>query len=172
MEKIKKIGIDARFFGSKDKGFGRYVENLIKNLENADKKNHYFIFLNKDRDKEYNPENPNFRKILIGHNSMWPFRLDKKTKNQNLDIIHFTCLPPPVFYKTKNKIIVTVHDFTWKIFPSFKNPFKKFFYNRAFSGAMKKADKIIAVSEHTKKDIIRFYKIIPEKIKVIYEGVS
>ena len=74
--------------------------------------------------------------------------------------------------KTKNKIIVTVHDFTWKTFPSFKNPLKKFFYNRVFSGAIKKADKIIAVSEHTKKDIIRFYKIIPEKIKVIYEGVN
>ena len=43
-----KIGIDARFFGAKDKGFGRYTENLIRNLEKIDSVNHYFIFLRKD----------------------------------------------------------------------------------------------------------------------------
>ena len=172
MQKAKKIGIDARFFGSKDKGFGRYVENLIINLENLDKKNRYFIFLNKKRDKEYTPRNPNFQKILIGHNSLWPFKIDKKMKIQNLDIIHLTCLPFPILYGSKSKIIFTVHDLIWKIFPPFKNPLKKIFYAWSFSKTTRKANKIIAVSEHTKKDILRFYKINPHKIKVIYEGVS
>jgi len=174
MEEIKKIGIDARFFGSKDKGFGRYVENLIINLENIDKINQYFIFLNRGREKEYTPRNPNFRKILIGHNSLWPFKIDKKMKSCDLDLdmIHFTCLPFPVFYKTRNKIVLTVHDLTWRAFPPFKNPLKKFFYGLIFSNAIKKADRIIAVSEYTKKDILSFCKTDQEKIKVIYEGVS
>ena len=172
MKEAKKIGIDARFFGPKDKGFGRYVENLIMNLENIDKINQYFIFLNKDREKEYIPRNPNFRKILIGHNSLWPFKIDKKMKGNDLDIIHFTCLPPPVFYKTRNKIVLTLHDLTWRVFPPFRNPLKKFFYGLSFSNAVKKANKIIAVSEYTKKDILRLYKVNPEKIKVIYEGAS
>jgi glycosyltransferase involved in cell wall biosynthesis len=172
MKEAKKIGIDARFFGTKDKGFGRYVENLIMNLENIDKINQYFIFLNKNREKEYSPRNPNFRKILIGHNSLWPFKIDKKMKVRDLDIIHFTCLPFPVFYKAKNKIVLTVHDLTWKIFSPSRNPLKKFFYSLSFSNAVKKADKIIAVSEYTKKDISKLYKINPDKIKIIYEGVS
>jgi len=172
MKEVKKIGIDARFFGPKDKGFGRYVENLIVNLENIDKINQYFIFLNKDREEEYTPRNPNFRKILIGHNSLWPFKIDKKMRVRGLDVIHFTCLPFPVFYNARSKIVLTVHDLTWKIFPSFKNPLKKFFYGLSFSNAIKKANKIIAVSEYTKKDISRLYKVNPEKIKVIYEGVS
>lgn len=171
MKEAKKIGIDARFFGPKDKGFGRYVENLIMNLEDIDKTNQYFIFLNKNREEEYAPRNPNFRKILIGHNSLWPFKIDKKMKVRELDIIHFTCLPLPVFYKTKSKIVLTVHDLTWKIFPSFKNPLKKFFYGLSFSNAIKKANKIIAVSECTKKDILMLYNVNSEKIKVIYEGI-
>jgi glycosyltransferase involved in cell wall biosynthesis len=172
MKVAKKIGIDARFFGPKDKGFGRYVESLVINLENIDKTNQYFIFLNKNREEEYAPRNPNFRKILIGHNSLWPFKIDKKMKVRDLDIIHFTCLPLPVFYKVKNEIVFTVHDLIWKTFPPFKNPLKKFFYGLTFSNAIKKANKIIAVSENTKKDISRLYRINSEKIKVIYEGVS
>ncbi|MDP2934490.1 MAG: glycosyltransferase [bacterium] len=172
MKEVKKIGIDARFFGSKDKGFGRYVENLIKNLENIDKTNQYFIFLNKDREKDYIPRNPNFRKIPINHNFLWPLKVDKKIQNWELDIIHFTCLPFPLFYRTKNKIVITVHDLIWRIFPPFKNPLKIFFYRLSFSNAIKKANAVIAVSKHTQKDILEIYKINKEKTKVIYEGVN
>jgi len=172
MKEAKKIGIDARFFGCRDKGFGRYVENLIKNLENIDKTNQYFIFLNKNREKEYIPQNPNFRKIIISHNFLWPLKIDKKIYDWELDIIHFTCLPFPLFYKTKNKTVITVHDLIWRISPPFKNLLKKFFYRLSFSNAIKKANTVIAVSKHTQKDILEIYKINQDKIKVIYEGVN
>jgi len=172
MEKIRKIGIDARFFGCRDKGFGRYVENLILNLEKADEKNLYFIFLNEKRDDVYTPHAANFKKILIGHSSFWPFKIDKKINKENLDIIHFTCLPFPIFYKNKSKTVFTVHDLTWKLYPSFRNILKKFFYNLSFSRAIKKAEIIIVNSEYTKNDILKFYKINPSKIKVVYEGTN
>ena len=43
MEKGKKIGIDARFYGKA--GPGRYTKNIIKHLEKVDKKNKYFVLL-------------------------------------------------------------------------------------------------------------------------------
>ena len=43
MEMQKTIGIDARFLG--DAGPGRYVKNIVENLENLDTKNNYVIFL-------------------------------------------------------------------------------------------------------------------------------
>jgi len=170
MEKTKKIGIDARFFGPKDKGFGRYVENLIENLEIIDKVNQYFIFLNEERAKEYVPGNPNFRKILINYGSLWPFKTDKRMGDWELDVMHFTCLPPPLFYN--RKFILTMHDMTWRIFPPFKNSPKRLIYSIVFKRAIERAEKIISVSEYTKKDILKFYKINPQKIEVIYEGVS
>lgn len=172
MKEIKKIGIDARFFGFKDKGFGRYVENLIKNLEIIDKDNQYFIFLKKTREKDYFPQNINFHKILIGHNFLWPFKFDKKITNQDLDLIHFTCLPPPLSYGFKGKTIITVHDLIWKFCPPFKNFLKKFFYGLCFGRAIKKADKVITVSACVKNDILENYNISSEKIKFIYEGIN
>jgi len=168
---VKKIGIDARFFGPKDKGFGRYVQNLISNLEIIDKKNHYFIFLNKKRDGEYFPKNQNFKKILVKHNRYWSVKIDKKFYQPDLDVIHFTCLPPPIFYKARSKMIFTLHDLTWRFFPVFKNPIKKFFYNLSFLNAVRNAALIIVPSKHTKKDVLRLYKIDPQRVKVIYEGV-
>jgi len=170
---IKKIGIDARFFGPRDKGLGRYTENLVRNLEKIDPPtggNQYFIFLRKERLEDYQPANQNFKKILV----RWPFLM--LLKKYNLDLMHFTFYKVPIFYR--NRFILTVHDLTWQRFPIF-NPLKKLIYKIGFNLAVQRAEKIIAVSEYVKEDIIKTYsakngasKINPEKIKVIYEGVS
>jgi len=177
--KIKRIGIDARFFGPKDKGFGRYTENLIRNLEDIDFKNKYFIFLREDSYKEYQPRNRNFKKVLADYK--WyslkeQIFLPLKLKKYKLDLVHFTHFNVPILYK--QKFVVTIHDLTLRKFPttkkSFKNfftyPFKKLGYKIVFSRAVKKAEKIIAISNYTKQEILKYYNIEPEKIQVIYEG--
>ena len=182
------IGIDARFFGAKDKGFGRYTEQLIRNLEKLDYKNQYFIFLRKDSWKEYQPKNPcladrqvNFKKILANYKWYgWKEQvlLPLKLRKYKLNLVHFTHFNVPIFYR--GRFIVTIHDLTLRYFPTskknFKNlifyPFKNLAYRVVFKHAIKNSEKIIAVSEYTKKDILRHYKINPEKINVIYEGVS
>lgn len=175
------IGIDARFFGAKDKGFGRYTEQLIRSLEKLDHKNQYFIFLRKDSWKEYQPKNPNFKKILANYKWYgWKEQmfLPLKLKKYKLDLVHFTHFNVPIFYK--GRFIVTIHDLTLRHFPTFKKnfknlifyPFKNLAYRIVFRQAIKNSEKIIAVSEYTKKDILRYYKINPEKINVIYEGIT
>jgi hypothetical protein len=155
MEKIRKIGIDARFFGPEDKGLGRYSENLIGNLEKIDQKNRYFIFFQKNRFADYEPKNPNFKKDLFENLSKY-----------ELDLMHFTYFKMPFFYG--GKFIVTVHDLT----TSHVGIFKKMAYAIILRNALKKAKGIIAVSETTKKEILKKYHINPAKIKTIYEGVS
>lgn len=175
--RARRIGIDARFFGPRDKGIGRYTENLIKNLEKIDppdseagKENQYFIFLRKERLEDYQPANQNFKKILV----RCPFLM--LLKKYNLDLMHFTFYKVPIFYK--NKFILTVHDLTWQRFPVF-SPLKRLVYKIGFNLAVQRAEKIITVSNYVKEDIIKTYsaknganKVNPDKIKVIYEGVS
>lgn len=175
------IGIDARFFGPKDKGFGRYTEQLIRNLEKIDKKNQYFIFLRRDSWEEYRSKNKNFKKVLADYKWYgWKEQilLPLKLRKYNLDLVHFTHFNVPIFYR--RKFIVTIHDLTLRYFPTYKRniknfllyPFKKLAYRIVFKHAIKNSDKIIAISEHTKKDILKHYKINPNKIKVIYEGIT
>lgn len=156
-----RIGIDARFFGAKDKGLGRYTENLIKNLEVLDNHNQYFIFLKKERLEDYVPQNQNFKKILF-----------HQLRQNNLDLMHFTYFKVPFFYQ--GRFIVTIHD----LITSHVGIFKKIIYKLITWRAIKKSEKIIAVSNYTKQEILKHYhrsseagRIKSDKIKVIHEGV-
>lgn len=149
-----RIGIDARFFGAKDKGLGRYTENLIRNLEVLDNHNQYFIFLKKERFNDYSPGQPNFRKLLFS-----------QIEENKPDLMHFTYFKAPFFYQ--GRFVVTIHD----LITSHVGFFKKIIYKLITRRALRKAERIIAVSNYTKSEISKKYKINPEKIKVIYEGV-
>jgi len=188
------IGIDARFFGPKDKGYGRYTKQLIGNLEKADRENQYFVFLRKNSWEEYKPENPNFKKVLADYKWYgWKEQifLPIQLKKHKLDLVHFTHFNVPILYSApwfsfkrnfqrKRKFIVTIHDLTLRHFStrkkSLKNlffyPFKNLAYRIVLRHAIKNSKRIIAISEHTKKDILKHYKVNPDKIKVIYDGVQ
>ena len=60
-----RIGIDARLYGPKNGGLGRYLEQIIFFLEEIDKENEYIIFLYKDNFDLYQPRNKRFKKVIF-----------------------------------------------------------------------------------------------------------
>jgi glycosyltransferase involved in cell wall biosynthesis len=176
-----RIGIDARLYGVSDRGIGRYTEKLIEYLEKIDFENEYFIFLRQEGFNQYQPKNKNFHKILANYRAysfkeqiIFPFHLYK----YKLDLVHFTHFNVPIFYL--KPFIVTIHDLIISKFPDSRATTLPYFlykikligYKIVLKNAVKFAKKIIAVSEATKKDIVKILKIEPEKIAVIYEGVD
>jgi glycosyltransferase involved in cell wall biosynthesis len=178
-----KIGIDARLYGIKDRGIGRYAERLIAYLEKIDTQNEYFIFLRQDGFKNYLPQHKNFHKILA---DFQPYSLKEQItfpcqlKKCKLDLVHFLHFNVPIFYR--RSFVVTIHDLIITRFPDSRRKstrlplflyyLKLFFYNLVLKNALKKSKKIIAVSEATKKEIISLFNIDFPKINVIYEGVD
>jgi len=180
-KKIKRIGIDARFYGPIGKGLGRYTQELVDNIIKIDNENQYVVFLTKENFDKFKTENPNVKKVLadirwytLAEQILFPMILMK----EKLDIVHFPHFNAPIFYP--KKFIVTIHDLIVHKFPDERattlNPFiykiKLLFYKAVIWSAVKRAKKIIAVSNFTKQDIINEFKIDPDKITVIYEGVS
>ncbi len=174
-----KIGIDARFYGPKQKGLGRYVQKLVDNLEKVDLNNQYIIFLRKENWSEYQPTNSNFKKVLADYRwyslkeqLMMPFKIWQA----KVDLMHFPHFNLPIF--CFKPFVVTIHDLVLRKFPtrraSMLNPFLYWLKNLAYRLvvflAVKRAKKIIAVSNYTKKDILKYFRVKPEKIKVVYEG--
>lgn len=175
-----KIGIDARFLGIKQKGLGRYTQKLVDNLEKIDLTNEYFIFLRKENFGEYEPKNPRFKKVLADYHwytfaeqIFFPFALYK----HNLDLVHFPHFNVPIFYC--KKFVVTVHDLTLLHFPTVKNStlhpifyrIKFLAYRLAIHLAIARAQKIITISQFTKKDIIANYGAgVEKKVFVTYEA--
>lgn len=85
------------------------------------------------------------------------------------DVYFCDGLIPHTFYKSKK--IAIVHDLMVKIYPENYSIIKRL-YLEIFFSQLKKADRIVCVSETTKKDIIHFYGVDSKKIVVCYNGVD
>ncbi len=181
-----KIGIDARFYGPIGKGLGRYtqevVDNIIKINENLDVDSFEFvIFLSPDNYDEFISNSPKVKKVMINigwyswrEQVVMPFYIWR----EHLDLIHFPHFNIPVF--TPVKFVMTLHDLILTHFPTVRATTKKVFiykiknlaYKLVMMAAISRSQKIITVSEFTKKDIIHKFKIPASKIIVTYEGVA
>jgi len=76
----------------------------------------------------------------------------------------------PSIKKNSVKVVVTVHDLIFLRYPKFYSLFDRIVHKIKVKKACNRADVVIAVSEQTKKDVVDFLHIPPEKVKVIYQG--
>lgn len=177
-----RIGIDARFFGVRRKGLGRYTQKLVESLERIDSKNKYFVFLRAENFGEYAPQNANFKKVLADYR--W-YTLEEQLKfpgllgRYNLDLVHFPHFNVPLFYF--GKFVVTIHDLVLFHFSTVRSStlntflygFKFLMYRLVINSALRRSSRLITVSKFTKRDILKRYKTLPqEKIIVTYEAAE
>lgn len=181
-----RIGIDARFYGSVGKGLGRYTQKLIENLEKIDSSDsadgrQYFVFLRKENFEEYQPQSKNFHKVLADfrwYTFSEQINMPRLLYKYRLDLVHFPHFNVPLFYR--RKFVITIHDLILIHFPTIRgtalNPvfywLKFLAYKLVINSAIHRSQKIIAVSEFTKKDILGHYRVPAEKIKVTYEAAD
>lgn len=176
-----RIGIDCRMFQSSFTGIGRYTFELVKNLQilsRTDPKagqHEFVLFLNEPEFSKFKPTEPNFKKVQVDAKH---YSLDEQTKflktlkEEKLDLMHFTHFNAPIRYN--KPFVTTIHDLTHTLFPGKKMrglPYRMA-YKAVVKNAVKKAKRVIAVSENTKKDLIKMLRTPSHKIDVIYEGVN
>lgn len=185
---MSKIGIDARLWD--ETGVGRYIRNLVKELQVLDQKNNYVLFV-LAKDKEVIEKAINLSTSLREHNKWSVITTDirwhslseqltfaKILENENLDLVHFPYFSVPMRYN--RPYVVTIHDLILHHFPTGKAStlptplyyLKHYGYKFVISQAAKKAKKIITVSESTAKQIVTDLHIKREEIVVTYEGVD
>lgn len=181
-----RIGIDARTILNPEKGdaigVGHYTYQLIRNLLEIDKENEYVIFFDfhaREKDiKKFKKPNvkvkfypfSDYKKYLPGaYNEI----LGTATlMRERLDIIHSTSPASRIPASYRGKTVVTIHDLaaykTPDVFPKIKTAR----FKAVTSMMIGKADKVIAVSQSTKKDICEIFGCKGEKVKVIYSGLD
>jgi hypothetical protein len=107
-----RIGIEAqRIFRPKKHGMDVVALELVRNLQQIDLKNKYFIFVKPDSDKQVIHETPNFHIIELngGPYPTWEqIALPFAVKKYNCDILHCTSNTAPIFCPVP--LIVTLHD--------------------------------------------------------------
>jgi len=172
-----RIGIDARMYGAESTtGIGVYIENLVNQLFKIDSRNEYFLLLTQEAFSKFNPPNSRIKKIKV--DCRWyswseQIQLPRILKKLNLDLVHFPHFNVPIFYR--GDYVVSIHDITPKFFPGprVKSSFiRQLGYQLVFRRGIKKAKKILTVSEHTKNNLIKYFSVDAGKIKVTYPGVD
>lgn len=174
-----KIVIDARLYNQS--GVGRYLHKLIENLALIDRKNQYVIFLTAQDFQTIKLPNNNFQKRLVDiswHSIAEQLLLPVYLISEKPDLVHFPYFSVPLFYR--GKFIITIHDLIIDHFDtgraSTRNlliyKLKRLCYKIIIKSAILRANKIIAVSQSTKKEIIDHYHISAGKIMVTYEAAD
>jgi len=180
-----RIGIDARMYGVKHAGIGRYIENLIKEIsKNAIRhpQIQFILFLRKNDiaalKKTYGTVcqyvEADFSHYGLKEQLVFPFVLHKA----KCDLIHFPHFNVPLGYR--QPFVVTIHDLT-KHFSRGKETttrsailycIKYRGYKIIFNNTIRRAKLIFVDSNYVKQALIKQYQIKPKKIMVTYLGVD
>jgi glycosyltransferase involved in cell wall biosynthesis len=172
-----KIGIDARLYGPRQGGIGRYIQQLIAELEKLNSEHNFVIFLRKNNWDEYSPKSPNFSKVLADipwYGWKEQLILPKIFNKSKLDLLHIPHWNVPIFYN--GAFVITLHDLLLFHFPTRRAStlgpllywFKQLSYKLVLKHAVKKARNIITVSEFSKQDINQVFKTALDKITGTY----
>lgn len=173
-----KIGFDAKRAFNNAAGLGNFSRNTISALSRYFPDNEYFlfhpgtsdpVFIAPENTEELKPRGPWWNSLK----NLWrSFRIGGLAKEKQLDIYHGLSHELPVgIEKTGVKTIVTIHDLIYLRYPDYYSAIDRNIYDRKFRHACRIADRIHAISEQTRQDLIRFFGVPTSKIQVIYQSV-
>ena len=160
-------------------GLGRYSERLAGALLARDPAR-YALFYNRGgagRFPETLPAGARRREVSWGYK---PWRM--AVLLGHLGRLPFNRLVPDaeLFHSTEHLLlplrgvptVLTVHDLIFKLFPDYHKRLNYWYLNQAMPLYVERASAIIAVSEATKRDLVKFYGVDPAKVTVVYEAAA
>jgi len=169
-----QIGLDAsRANNDQKSGVEWYAHHLIRQLMKIDSENQYFLYTDKPLEAALKPSVNNFKEAYL----KWPLarfwtlgRLTLETVFKRPDVLFVPSHTFPLIGGKKN--VITWHDVGYERYPETYTKWELKSLKQGARRAIKLADKIITVSNYTKKELTRIYKAKPEKIEVVYHGLN
>ena len=168
------IGIDGNEANITSRvGVGQYAFNLLKNLYLLDNKNQYIIYLKNPPLPDLPKVTKNWRYKVFGPQKLWTkfaLPLHLFTQPEKLDLFYSPSHYSPSFAPCPT--IPTIHDLGYLQFHSQFT--KKDLYQLInwTKQSIKKATHIVTVSNFSKIELEKTYKINPQKITIAYNGVG
>ncbi|MDR1180544.1 MAG: glycosyltransferase family 4 protein [Bacteroidales bacterium] len=169
-----RIGFDAKRIFFNHSGLGNYGRNIFSALCNSCPDNDYFLFTPHENGNLFSIEHTRIitpQGFYAFFSSLWKYRhIGHDARKYNLDIYHGLSneLPRDIDISGAKRV-VTIHDTIFMRYPQWYKWHDRMIYKQKTAFACKKADVIIAASQQTKEDLIRFFHIKEEKIQVIYQ---
>lgn len=173
---MMKIGYDAKRLFTNFTGLGNYSRSLVGQYHRAFPEDEIFLFTPDIKDEpRIKPflDNSSFQIIQPGgFQPIWrSLDVVKDISKSGVQVYHGLSHELPIgLSRLDIKKVVTIHDLIFKYYPDDNTWFDRRIYDWKWNHACKSADTVIAISEQTKKDLVHYYNVRPEKIKVIYQS--
>lgn len=167
-----RVAIDIRRAG--DFGFGTYIRNIVNQFARTDTETLYLLIGQQWHLKQFDPLPRNF-KLLKYDAAPGSFQthihLPFLLRHHHVDILHMPWFYAPAYVPAR--LVITVHDLTDVLAPPAGTPAlvqagRLFFARRALS----QADRILAVSQSSKRELSRAFGVSENKIEVVYNALD
>jgi glycosyltransferase involved in cell wall biosynthesis len=170
-------------------GINWYIHNLLTHLPRVDRHNRYTAFIG---DERFTPSTslrgepvepsghrspglalklsrlPTSRPVvrIFWEQAVQPFALRK----ESVDLLHALAFVTPLLSPCPS--VVTIYDLSFLLYPESFKRFKRFYLGLFTRLSARKARRVIAISESTRRDVVRLLGVPPEKVEVVYCGID
>lgn len=178
------IGFDAKYANADNDRLGSYSRFIIKAIAKACPENAYFRLYTPHHlpNAEYDaleelqnvesmePDGSLWRKLSW----LWQLvRVSKDAKRGDVELFHGPANRLPFGLSRRDiRSVVTIHDLMHIRYPKQFNIIERIVRDLEIRSACHRADRIVATSEATKRDLAHLLRINHEKIDVVYEGCN
>lgn len=147
-----KIGFDAKRYFHNRTGLGNYSRTLVEGLRTMFPENDYVLYDEKALKRT--------------------FRLGHQAEREGCDVFHGLSNEIPMDSMGRTRSVVTMHDICWKTYPEMYHFMDRHIYDLKYGRSCQRANRVVAISESTKQDVMRYYGVPEERIEVIYQPVQ
>lgn len=174
------IGFDAKRAYHNGTGLGNYSRSLVQSLAAFFPEHKYFL-LNPKASRRFSlPALPNLTEVLpqtmLGKAlpALWRSRwMTTDLQRLQVDLYHGLSAELPAGIRhTGIKSVVTIHDLIFERYPQQYNPIDVRIYRQKYKYACRVADRVIAISQQTKRDLVDIYGVPAQKIDVCYQSCN
>ena len=171
-----RIGFDAKRLFRNHTGLGNYSRTLIGHLAKFYPDHDYLLYA--ARPGRNSVTEPFFNRdhfTIKRPRSIRPFwrrkGITKELSQDQVDVFHgLSHQIPQGIDPSQTRTVVTIHDLIHQILPETYNRFDRMVYDQRIAYALKHSDHVIAISEHTRKDVLSLYPEVSSKISVVYQA--
>ena len=168
-----KVAIDIRRMT--EFGIGTYIRNVVRTLARLDRDSKYFLIGSPSKVTECGPLPSNFRAVpLEGRDTTLKGNLDFRAIVRRLgcDVVHV----PHLFWIPRGlgcPYVLTVHDLLEHMYGSRDaSSFRRSAHFYLTRRVLRKASRVIAVSQFTKNEIEKLFSIPGRRIEVVYNAID
>lgn len=184
-----RIGINASFLRKPGTGIGQVTLYFLRTLaeSEAGKSHDFILYLEADADTDFLPQNfqkriflPLWKRDDLLRKILWEKRVAREALQDDCQVFLSLYQAATMFPRIESTVkaaaslqhIMVVHDIIPRIFPLYRGNIRQAFHWKLVEAGIRAAHHIVAVSEHTKKDLVRELQIKEEKISVASPDVA